>query len=773
MKEFPTFFPSQKIPSSKKNEDWYKRCLNSAEALALYRYAGLGETHRKMQIWDNLYNDIIDEEEIERVFNPMQISEAAFPASIKNYPLSVPKIDLLRGEEIKRKFDWSVLAQNEETISEMDNQIKEEIVTLMLDDIVSGNYDEEKLESKIKDISKYYSYSYKNLNEIAATRVLQYLWRQQVLQEKFNSGFTDALIKGWEIYRIDDVGGEPTVSVCNPRHVFPIRRGSSYKIEDADIIVEVAYEPIGKIIDEFYDYLSSDEVSELETGQLSKGDTSGVLGYQNRPPRLFTSTQMGGESETVEELFALHTAYNLPYDSEGNVRVIRARWRGRKKIGKLTYFDPETGDKQEKLVSEKYKVNTDLGEYVKWIWVNEAYEATKIADRMYVKMQPREFQVRFFDNPSKCFLGYVGTDYGKSLMSRMEPYQYLYNVYMRRLELAIAKYKGPIYELDISKKPDEWELDQWMYYAEILGWAVVDPFNEGKKGMSLGKLSGNFNTTGKVLDADVGNYIQQLIMMLRYIERQMGQIAGVTEQREGQIDNRETLGGIERSVTQSSHITEKWFFIHDETKKRVMAALLDVAKAVWKNKSKKLGFIMEDMSRAMVNISEDFSSTEYDIFVSNATTDTEIREVIKQLSHAAVQGGASLTLPINILRSDSITEMAKKIEQEEAKRNEQTQAMKQMELESNERIEAARLEDKKEERELAYFKISEDNNTKLLIAGITSQNNEEDNSKIEEDRLKLENKKHEDGIDLKKRQLSETERHNKVMEKKSNSKANR
>lgn len=108
MKEYPTFFPQQKLPTSQKTRDWYKKCLDSAEALALYRYEGSTETHRKMQVWENLYNDIIDESEIERVFNPMQISEASFPASIKNYPLSVPKIDLLRGEAIKRKFDWSV-----------------------------------------------------------------------------------------------------------------------------------------------------------------------------------------------------------------------------------------------------------------------------------------------------------------------------------------------------------------------------------------------------------------------------------------------------------------------------------------------------------------------------------------------------------------------------------------------------------------------------------------------------------------------------------------
>jgi len=765
MREHPMYFPQQKLSTRDKTKDWYKKCLDSAEMLALYRYDGTSEKHRKMQVWEDLYYDKIDEEEIERVFNPMQISEAAFPASIKNYPLSVPKIDLLKGEEIKRRFDWSVLARNEETTSDFDNNIRDSIVEFLIGEIVEGTLDEKEVEAKIKEINKYYKYSYKNLNEISATRTLQYLWREQLLKEKFSEGFHDALVKSREIYRIDNVGGEPALIRTDPRNVFPIRMGSSHIIEDADIIVELGYEPVGKAIDEFYDDLSPDEILSLETGQTrTKGDGAGILGHVNTYPRLYTSSQLGGNDDYAEELFAINNAYNLPYDSEGNVRIVRVRWRGRRKLGKLTYFNPITGDEEERLVSENYKVNKIEGETVKWFWVNEAYEATKIGDDIYVRMQPREVQIRHFDNPSKCFLGYVGTDYGMSLMARMEPYQYLYNVYMRRLELAIAKYKGPIYELDITKKPDEWELDQWMYYAEILGWAVVDPFNEGKKGAAQGKLAGNFNTTGKVLDANVGNYIQQLIMMLQYIEKQMGQIAGVTEQRQGQIDNRETVGGIERSVAQSSHITEKWFFIHDETKKRAMLALLDVAKVTWKNKSKKLNFIMEDMSRVMVQLSEDFATTEYDLFTSNSSQDQEIRNIIKELSHAAVQNGSSLTLPIEVLRSDSISEMAKKIEETEEFNFQREQQLQDQQLKAQQAMKQAEIEDKQADRELEYYKIDKDSQTKLQIAGFNGIDNEDE--KLELQRQKQENDKEikEEELSLKRNQLSETIRHNKKSE---------
>lgn len=770
MRTTPLYFPPQKVPTSKKTPSWFKECIDGAEALTILRGDGALAHHHKMQVWEDLDNDIINESEIEQVFNPMKLEDAVFPAAIKNYPLSVPKIDLLQGEEIKRKFDWKVMGKNEDAYSIQADAIKDEIMNIVMQEIQSESFNEEDSQKKIEKVAKYFKYEYKDLNELYATRVLEYLWRQQDMKRKFSTGFREALIKGREIYRIDDVGGEPSVVKCDPKNIFFLRKGDSHKIEDADIIVEVTYEPVGKIIDEFYDYLTSTQVGDLEKGIERLGENSGgVLSHQNASPLLMGSSQIGG-GIAGDAGFNTVGVYNLPFDYEGNVRTVRVRWVGRRKIGKLTSFNPQTGDEEERFVSENYKVNTDAGESVKWIWINEALEGTRLGNEIYVKMQPREVQMRHFDNPSKCFTGYVGTDYGKSLMARMESYQYLYNVYMRRLELAIAKYKGPIYELDTSKKPDEWDTEMWLYYAEVLGWSIIDSFNEGKKGAAMGKVAGQWNSGGgKVLDANAGNYIQQLIMMLQYIEKQMGTIAGVNDQRQGQIDNRETVGGVERAVTQSSHITEKWFFIHDETKKRVLLALLDTAKQLWKNnKSKKISFIMDDMARVTMDVNgEDFAASEYDMFITDSSDDLKIRSTIESLSQAYVQNGGSLTLPIKVLRSDSITQMAKLIEEEEAQTAQRGQEMEQKKIEAEQAMSQAMLQDKQADRDLEYYKIDKDSETKLIIAGSQP---EEDKS-LEQEKLGLQQKKIEDDksvkdkdLQLKQNQLAETKRHNLVAE---------
>jgi len=767
----PLYFPRQKLSTSQKTSDWYKSCVDGAEAFALYQNL---EEHRKMEVWGNMDQDIIDQEEVERVFNPMQLEDAVFPATIKNYPLSVPKIDLLEGEQIKRKFDWSVRSRNLDTYSTHQTDLSDMLMETLIDELQGKDYSEQKLQQRLQEFGKYAAYEWKDKHELTATRILQYLWREEYLQDKFRRSFRDALVFGKSIFRVDIEGEEPVLTRRDPRNVFTVRRGESERIEDSDIIVDIEYQSIGSVVDEFYDYLKPGEVEKIEEGYTRTHGSDSPLGYSHKLPPIYSNLDFGDGPGFLDmnDFNKNQYQYSLPYDYEGNVRVVRTRWMGRRKIGILTYFD-ENGDEQERLVPENYKADKEAGEQVKWIWINEAYEGTKIGEDIYLKLQPREVQMRHFGNKSKCFLGYVGTDFGKSLMSRMEPYQYLFNVYMYRLEMVLAKYKGPIYELDISKVPDDWELDMWMYYAEGLGWAVTDPFNEGKKGAATGKLAGNFNTTGKVLDPNIGNYIQQIVLMLQYIEKMIGDVSGVNEQRLGQIDNRETVGGVERAVTQSSHITEKWFFAHEEMQKRVMEALLDTAKYAWrKYDSKKLNFVLDDMSRQFIEFNAtDIASTEFDLFVSNSSKDMEIRQVLKQLGQAAVQNGNSMGIIIDVLRSDSITEMSRRIERGEQERMEREEQRDQLNRESAENIAAQENEAKQAELETKRYEIDTNADVKREEMQLKYQDEEPDEDNLDEEKLELdrreqqyEEKESQSKIALDKAKLDETKRHNKATE---------
>lgn len=731
-----TIFPSQKRSQAEKNEKWAIDCVDAAEHLVIFRDQRIRQSQYNKKVNYNLANDILDIKDIEGIINPLGLKGATFPAKMQNYPLINPKIDLLVGEESKRRFDWKIRAINEDAVSEKQNEKKQALLSLAVEVIKSESFDETSLKRRLNDLNKYYNYDYLELREQMATKILKYLYRSMFLKMLFNRGFHDALIAGEEIYCADVVSGEPVLRKVNPLNLYTIRSGDSPYIEDSDVIIEEIYKSPGQVVDEYYEELTEEEIVSIEEGHVNNAVGTGVLSYKALNPNISIDdfVQQNSRGLIVVNEKGVR-AFGGAYDSEGNIRIIRVVWKSRKKIGKLSWID-ENGEKQEDIIDENYKPSKERGETVEWLWVNEYWEGTKIGENIYVKLRPRPVQFRSMINLSSCKPGYVGTLYNindskvKSLMDRGKPYQYLYNIFMYRTELAFAKSKGKIAELDISKVPDGWTMDKWMYYAEIMGWAVVDPFNEGKKGQALGKLSGTFNTTGKVLDMELGNYIQQHISMLQYIENQMGQIVGVTNQRQGQIETRELVGNVERAVSQSSHITEKWFMLHDNTKVRAMEALLETAKFAWRGKTKKLQYVLDDLSTEILDVDGNmFNESEYSLFVSDGTSDAELISALKGLAQAGLQNDKiSFSSLMSIYNSDSVASIRRKIEaseQEAIDRNAETEKNRN---ESMMQAEQMKAEDKQKDRDLEKYKVDSTNETKIHVQELANyfQNTGED-----------------------------------------------
>lgn len=676
-------FPQQKLSRTRKTKDWAKKCIEAAEDLAIFRFTGIRESYKNKLTNYNLANDILDTNDIERVCNPLGLSEATFPAKMQNYPIANPKIDLLVGEERKRRFNWQVRVINDDAISQKEEEKKGQVIEFLKGLIVQENLDEKETEAKLQKLNKYLNYEWQDLRERTASHILNYLYKALDLKDTFSRGFEDALIAGEEIYCADIVGGEPILRKCNPLNIHTVRSGESPYLEDADIIVEDGYHSPGQIIDMYYDWLKPEEIKIIDEGLGKTGDND------------FISIGEKEQSIMIEGLIDTDAAHNKPYgeyfDTEGNLRVVRVCWRSLKKIGELTYIDDE-GLEQETIVNEDFKLtqnHKEQGWKLKWMWVGEWWEGTRIGKNIYVKIQPRPLQFRSMTNLSKCGSGYVGVAYNinsskaKSLMDRMKPYQYLYNVFMYRTELAFAKAKGKIATLDLAMVPDHWEPEKWMYYAEIHGWAIKDSFKEAKKGAAQGKLAGMMQQNTTVMDLELGNYIQSHIQMLQFLEIQLGKISGVTDQRQGQISSNELVGNVERSVTQSSHITEKWFSLHDNTKKKALSVLLETAKFAWRDKTdKRVQYILDDMSTSMLTLDgPQFNEADYGILISDTANDTELLQTLKQLAHAGIQNDKiDFSTLMDIYLDPSISSMRRKIEGAETAKYQREEAAQEQQM---------------------------------------------------------------------------------------------
>jgi hypothetical protein len=671
-------FPRQRVSISKKGKAFTKQCVDSAIDMTIYNNEeSLRMSRYEKEICYDLMDGIIHRDVMYKITNPFGIK--GFDREIQSYPLLRPRINLLGGEEANRRFDFSCRVVNQDAISEKEKQIKEEYITRLSDIVFTEKYDEGTTKIKLAELDRWKSYEAQDFRERMATQILQYLWKYLKLDIHFNKGMMDALIAGEEIYCSDILSGEPIFRKVNPKNLYTIRSNDSPFIDDADIIVEEGFHSIGYVIDNYYDYLTERDIDALEAG-MNGGDVPGraeYVNYSESDPISITNAWI--DTEIAENINRV-TVNTDPFDGEGRIRVVRVVWRSLRKILEISYYD-EDGRLVKDFKDEFYEPDESLGEKVKVLWVSEWWEGTKIGKDIYVKMGPRPIQFRRFANRSASGSGYVGTIYNtgtnktQSLVSMLAPYEYLYNEFMDRIKSAFSKFKGPMIELDFAKMPADWTPELWMHYAENMGYLIVDSFKEGAKGAATGKLAGGFNTTGKVLNPDLGNYIQQHILMLQYIEKQMGIISGIPDQRLGEIENRETVGGVERAVMQSSHITESIFKLHDNTKKRALEVLLETAKYAWRGNKKKLQYVLDDVSSIVLDVDgEIFNEAEYGLFITDGSSETELRQVMKTLAQAGLQNDKiSFSALLDIYTSSDLASMRRKIEMYEKESIERAQ----------------------------------------------------------------------------------------------------
>jgi hypothetical protein len=758
--------PQQRLSFKRKNKKWRKDNVDHADKYSLYHNEGVRQTLQNKVINLNLYNGIVNVNDMKKVTNPYDTDAQYIPGNIPHHPIAVPKINLLAGEEIKRRFDYTVTVTNPNAITKKENDRKKYLTDRIVE-FLKGGYEGEELDAKMADLEKFMKYEWQDVREKMANQIIKHYWEEQRFKSVFNDGFKDALIFAEEIYQLDIVNDEPVLEKLNPLKVRTVRSGNSNRIEDSNvIIIEDHWDP-SKIVDTFYQELKPRDIDDIMnyTNRTSKGEYSDD---QNNHVLMRDSISPQDMLEDYINIAQVngHTFGSDYTDSDGNIRVLRVYWKSFKKVKQVKFYD-EDGDVDYKIMSEEYIPNKDMGEEVKDLWVNEVWEGTKIGTDIYIQMKPKSVQYNRVENISKCHAGIIGQVYntnqgrGVSLMDRCKNYQYLYDAIWDRLNKAIATNYGKIFELDISKIPNNWEVEKWMHFAVVNKIAVVDSFKEGNHGASTGKLAGSMNTTGgRAIDMETGNYIQQHIQLLQFIKTEMSEIAGVSAQREGQISNRETLGGVERAVNQSSHVTEYWFSQHEELKLRVLTAFLETAKVALQGKNnKKVQYILDDQTIQTLNVDSDvFCEADYGVVATNSSKGVEMEQFLKQHSQTFLQNGGGLSTVMDIFLSPSLMDMRRKIEIAEddinarnAKQSEDANKLAQQQMEQELQLEQTKLQ-MEDQRNIR------DNETKLEIARMKSEmDGDSDNDglgdQVEHNKLQLDKDKHNADINFKQKDL--------------------
>lgn len=705
-------FPFQKKTERQKDKKWAESCVRAASDMGLYT-GSFRDDYYEIRTNMDLYNNILNTDDMISMCDPFGINNNDFPFEPQHYPVANSKINLLLGEEMKRKFDWKVRVINQDAVTEKEQDIKKMINDQFLEFVMSKT-PQDQMAEKIQELDNYLRYDYQDIREKRATDLLNHIIEKENLKYKWNMGFLDGLVAGREVYALDIVNGEPRVRKCNPANVRIIRKGQSPDIQDADIIIEWGYHSKGNVIDDYSDYLTSDEVSEIERMGVTMSSGADEAVAQGREPDLVAGTFSMIEDADGNLTPSTVTAETLlsPISEDGAVLVTRVVWRSYRKIGKLKYYDRKTGEQLYRFVDEFYKPRVERGEEIeKYIWVTDWWEGTRIGESIFVKMRPFPVKAYGINNPTGTLCPYVGGDYTQegepttSLMGRMKPYSYYYDFLMFKQWETLTKHKGVVGYLDLAMIPESWEIEDALYFADKMGWLPIDSFKEARKGAATGTIAGNMNANRSPMNFDMGNYLQQNMYILNFIKEEIANISGVSRQREGAISSSELVGNTQRSVMQSSHITELYFQFHDRIKIATLKAALEVAKHAYRGRKLNVQYITDDMSQVLSEIDGNaIREIDYGITVNSSLEYSQLQQMLLQLAQAGLQNDkVNFSQIMDIMTDPSISSVRRKIEtaerqkmQEQQQQMQQQQQLQQQQQQAMQQIEQMRQEGNKQ-----------------------------------------------------------------------------
>lgn len=719
---------------NKNKQEWYRDRIDTISSKCL------GSDDRlRMKVNYDLFNNRIKSEEFDYICKPFGDKVGKLPASMQNRDIVSGKIKTLIGMEMQRPFTYKVFSTNPEATTQREKKEFEMIREYVVNEIMAPIQQEiqqamerqkqqimqdpnaqnpemqeqlqqqmaqldEQAQEQVKlrtpqEVKKYMQREYQDPAEVLSSQLLEYLRYKCNLKRKFSDMFKNALLTARSVMYVGIVNDEPEVWVVNPMKFNFSKSNDTKYIEDSEwAVCEYSMSP--------------SQIATYFQKELTDKDLDAIYEASNSL-NTFDS----------RDLFSFDDQESIDRD----ISVFHCVWKSLRRIGFLTYID-ENGEEQSSLVDEHFKFDVDAGEVsVEWEWIPEVYEGWKINinDPIYVGMRPVPGQFKDLDNLGYSKLPYYGCVYDAynstetSLMDRIKHYQYFYNIIMYRLELLMASDKGKKLLMNINNVPDSLGIDiaKWQYFVESSPYIWYNPAEEGGQTQDA-------NTVAKVMDLSLVSDIKKYMEIAEYIKQQCGKSVGITEQVEGQIGQYEAVRNTNQALIQSSYILEGYFDIHEECKTNILTALLEMAKVCYsKDKPHKINYVLDDLSKYTIDVDPTLlDNSTLGIFVTNSGKTERTKELIQQLSQAALQTQTvDFTDIISIMNAESVPEAEEILKASQQRKQEQMEQQQKQQQEYEQQM--AQQQQEAAQRQLEMQKelivLKEEERRKTEIAKIS------------------------------------------------------
>lgn len=570
-------------------------------------------------------------DKIQQFCNPLGESIGEVEEELVPYPELHNKINVLKGELIKRNDDHKIVLLSAKAIKDKNAKLYEAIRT-SVDEKLAIELEKQKAKMsgmKPKEVEEYIASLRTQLEpedlmnknwmsevEIFNSRALKYCMQDQDIKMKKMDSFEDVIVadrcfifSGWK-------HGRPHIEIRNPLfcgfHKSPnerfVEKGDYFWYRKAVTPAEI-----------FNNYnLTDEQIRELglnsyRTGMIDRRHAVGLP--DNRPVFDQTNYEMleettNSEKRSFRKDIGLSQTSGTALNRERHlVWETHFEFKAFKQINFLSYTDEynseivitvnEDFEYPDYATKEKF-INRYGEQSERWVWFDEImgtefsleklwiprkYEIVRLGNyNVFPIFREVPYQYTNIENPYSNFeLSTKGAVFSArntksvSLLQRaLAPYfQLLYLKHVQNREL--AKYQGAIQSVDLDQIPDS--LGEDIYGNPIRDkfatWlAMVKKTNKDVYSGSQSSLGGlppstrSPGSNGYLIGTAVE--LMNLQQMIEFVKREIGMAMGLSPQREAAFSEGTNVSDNRQAITQSHHITEPYFFVHSQIWKSVL-----------------------------------------------------------------------------------------------------------------------------------------------------------------------------------------------------------
>jgi len=707
-------FPQQNVPKGMKDEEWHLECVDS-----LMRhhqdYSSFLDSRKKDHDNYLITQGQFNHKEYEYVTDTYGLTS---PARLVNYPIILPKLDLLAGELISQPLQYTVNVINRNALRKKNEEkitLAAEVVLRpirrQIEQALGMPIPDENVGQEVPpDVERYQKLKFRNAIEEMVHVGLTFCIQRWDLKQTFKRGFYDLTITGKEFYKIYIKEGDPYVERLDPRSMIFDLDIEKESLQDSKYAGHENWYTVNEIIDRYGYDLSKKQITELEKLQ-SKGvgsDVSGTFSLDN---------------------------YSTTSATDLKIRVVEFQWRSirmmKHKVSN-NEFDPE--NPWLKKVKDDYKAKK--GETIIDKPITEIRQAARIGHNMLLNWGVKPNQYRIEENYANTCLDYYGAIKGAfngstlSVVDSLKNVQILYNITMYQIELAMARSGGKSIVYDVSQKPKNMTLKDVMYHAKNSGLICINNKAEGMQ-------TNGFNQFQQV-DFTLSQSVSQMINLKMMLEDTADKLTGISASRAGVQKSGDLVGVTERNVMQSTLVTAPLFDIHYRLVGDVLQGLANLMKPAW-GKEGRMANIFGDMGMQTFKIDKSIALSEYGIFVENSGKEVQRKqEMMGLLERFSSSGNVDPLAIIQAVNAEGSSEVESILTEGLTAMKEQSASMEERQVAAQE--EANRINEEKTTMPLQVQQLKSQTDIQLAEMELSGKSQIQNNDLIHKENMQQESK---------------------------------